>query len=533
MKTIRFCKAAIPIGVMVTILSGIVPVLSDESSPALDTTKPNSGSVMETNTALTGMLPAEVEEESAYNELVRLVKAGVDQGVIRTYVENSLRFFILDADKIIYLTDLGVPAEIIEAAMERDKQLFQKGTLSVTEPAESIETAANPPSVVTTNDFYDALAPYGGWIDVEGYGRCWRPTVVIYNENWRPYSDNGRWVYTDCGWYWMSDYSWGWAAFHYGRWFRHNRYGWCWWPDTVWSPSWVCWRYDRDYCGWAPLPPYTSCRPGAGIVYRGNRVNIGFNFGLNSNCYTFIATKNFCDPKPWRHRIDSRDAERIYNRTKVFNRMDYDARRKSVVNGGIDPNVISTLTRKNIDPVFIRHAGSRATNNNRYEQLNGNAKTLVVSRPDREPRRKQVSARGGGNSLHTDTQNQRSTNRGVTGTDRDIPNRETVNRPERMSGGTTQSPVPQARPQGSTTIQQQPQTHRPVTPQQSQTRRPATPQRESQRQSAPPVVQPSGSSPSQVKGNSRSGRPQSASPSRSQSSRPTREKVNKRTQSSG
>ena len=89
------------------------------------------------------------------------------------------------------------------------------------------------------NYFYDTLAPYGGWVNFQGYGWCWRPTIVVYNTGWQPYCDNGHWVYTDCGWYWVSGYSWGWATFHYGRWFHNQRYGWCWRPDTTWSPSWV------------------------------------------------------------------------------------------------------------------------------------------------------------------------------------------------------------------------------------------------------------------------------------------------------
>src|SRR6185436_10310251 len=26
--------------------------------------------------------------------------------------------------------------------------------------------------------FYNALAPYGNWVNVSGYGLCWQPTVV-------------------------------------------------------------------------------------------------------------------------------------------------------------------------------------------------------------------------------------------------------------------------------------------------------------------------------------------------------------------
>ncbi|HSR87728.1 MAG TPA: DUF6600 domain-containing protein, partial [Pontiella sp.] len=383
MKNTDFFSTGMIIGVLAAVLSGAVAAQGEESRPPSDRHPPADPA---TNSVLLTEQPATVDTDSAYDGLVRLVQAGVEQSILLSYVENSLRFFELDADRIIHLTDLGVPSEIIEAAMERDKQLFQAGTASAeaSQPAEqTVADTNNPLPEVTEEYLYDTLTPYGSWIYIDGYGRCWRPTVVTYHAGWRPYCDNGRWIYTDCGWYWMSDYSWGWAAFHYGRWFRHHRYGWCWWPDTVWAPSWVSWRYDRDYCGWAPLPPYTSCRSGSGIYYKGSRVHFGFNFGLDSDCYTFVATRYFCDPKPRRYCLDAKDARRIYERTTVFNRIDYDVRKQRVVNGGISPDIISTLSGQAISPVTVRHTAGRTENNGRREELNRNTRTLVVSRPDR------------------------------------------------------------------------------------------------------------------------------------------------------
>ena len=152
-----------------------------------------------------------------------------------------------------------------------------------------------PDQPVTVNYFYNTLAPYGSWVVVGGYGRCWRPTVCVYNSSWQPYCDNGHWVYSDCGWYWASSYAWG-ATFHYGRWFRDASFGWCWYPDTVWAPSWVTWRYSNNYCGWAPLPPHTAYQAGVGIVYNGGNVSVGFGFGLGASCFTFVPTAVFLQP---------------------------------------------------------------------------------------------------------------------------------------------------------------------------------------------------------------------------------------------
>ena len=102
------------------------------------------------------------------------------------------------------------------------------------------------------HDFFEPLNPYGRWVDVAGYGRCWTPSVA--DPNWRPYSA-GHWERTDAGWYWVSDEPWGWATYHYGRWLLDGRIGWVWVPQTQWAPAWVTFHQGGGYIGWAPLPP--------------------------------------------------------------------------------------------------------------------------------------------------------------------------------------------------------------------------------------------------------------------------------------
>jgi len=141
--------------------------------------------------------------------------------------------------------------------------------------------------------FYDTLAPYGSWVNVPEYGVCWQPTVVVSTPGWRPYLNSGRWVWSDCGWYWNSDYSWGWAPFHYGRWFYSGNCGWVWSPGRVWGPAWVSWRNSDDYCGWAPLPPEAGYTVGVGLTYYGNGAAVDCEFGLGWSSYSFVAVGNF------------------------------------------------------------------------------------------------------------------------------------------------------------------------------------------------------------------------------------------------
>ena len=356
---------------------------AQEGAEATDT---NLVSSVETNfppvnSLLDSALPPEIDPASPFGQLVRLIQAGVEKSVILAYIQNSPRFYELSADDIIYLNDLGTPSEIIEAVLAHDQQLFDEGTQSgEQQAAEQTEVIEEDPPEVSLNDLDETLSPYGTWVHIDGYGRCWRPTVAVYNTGWRPYCDNGRWVYTDRGWYWMSNYSWGWATFHYGRWFRHTHYGWCWWPDTVWAPSWVCWRYDNDYCGWAPLPPYTVYRSGVGLVYRGSTVHVGFHFNLTHDCYTFVSVRNFCNPYPRRYCVDRDRVRHIYKQSKIDCRYDIDRNRKTIINKGLPVQHVSTASRQKITPRTIRYSPANIGQGSGFETLSRDRSSVVVRR---------------------------------------------------------------------------------------------------------------------------------------------------------
>src|SRR6266446_3919066 len=144
----------------------------------------------------------------------------------------------------------------------------------------------------SANDFYEPLSAQGSWEEVGSYGRCWHPYAV--DVSWRPYCE-GTWVWTDDGWYWQSDEPWGWACYHYGRWAYDPYYGWVWAPDTVWGPSWVCFREGGGYCGWAPLPP-------------------GVAFGFGGELVIGVI------PEPWFVFVGERHfGERIHTRNVIIN----------------------------------------------------------------------------------------------------------------------------------------------------------------------------------------------------------------------
>jgi hypothetical protein len=364
-------------------------------------------------------VPANLQPSPATAEIIKLANAGVEENVMLSFVTNSLGTFNLRAEEIIYLNDIGVPSGVVTAMIQRDHLL--QGTpsnLTMTSSDADSSVAAPPPAMyppdapeisppvsdsaplpgyasdtyatpvepeppaTDSSDYYDSLAPYGNWVDVSGVGRCWQPTVAIVNHGWRPYFNCGRWVYTDCGWYWMSDYSWGWAPFHYGRWFQHAGLGWCWRPDRVWGPSWVCWRQSGDYCGWAPLPPGARFVAGVGLTFHGRLPRHNFSFGLAADHFRFISTSHFLNRDLARHVLSRDDAARIYGHTIASTGIvDHNHR---VSNNGIPRDHVASATHANILPVTL-HSVTPTEGVGIRERFERNGRTLAVFRPDLQP----------------------------------------------------------------------------------------------------------------------------------------------------
>ena len=356
-------------------------------------------------------LPPNIKPSSPAGEVVKLTQAGVDEAVMLTYVSNSTSMFNLSSDEIIYLNDIGVPASVVTTMIHRDQVLkltpvalapaesaaaqvnapaaegaapsYVNPPQPETQPIQPVDAGGSPPPQpvnVTYNYFYDSLAPYGSWVDLPGYGSCWQPTVVVVNRAWRPYCNGGRWVYTDCGWYWYSDYSWGWAPFHYGRWVSDARLGWCWYPGYTWGPAWVSWRYSDGYCGWAPLPPSASYTYGVGFTYYGGSVGVSFGFGLGSSCYTFVPWNRFCGYKPYKYCAAPHQAQQIYQHSTVIN--NYISRNNNtIVNQGIPIDKVRRHTGAEIRQVSIRETRNTIDRTTRGERFERDGRTLVVRRP--------------------------------------------------------------------------------------------------------------------------------------------------------
>jgi len=204
--------------------------------------------------------------------------------------------------------------------------------------------------------FHDQLAPFGTWIQVAGYGPCWRPDAAIkLNPDFRPYYDNGQWVYTDNGWFWQSDYTWGDIPFHYGNWIIDPTYGWLWVPGYTWGPAWVFWRQAEadGYIGWAPLPPGAVFVNG-GWDFRGHHYGVDFDFGLGEACFAFIGYDHVHDNffrmrgREFAFHVSRERIHAFYGRTVLRNDFRRDEHGR-LINDGIGRDRIEQLTHHQVE----------------------------------------------------------------------------------------------------------------------------------------------------------------------------------------
>ncbi|MGH7951871.1 MAG: DUF6600 domain-containing protein [Limisphaerales bacterium] len=336
--------------------------------------------------------PAQVKLLPVPAKALQMSEAGMSDALIISYIQKSANSYTLDADQIIYLHDLGVSSAVLQALVEQEGASSSPPTAEVSSGMANMQNTSSttgqsvPPVSGEAANFYDALAPYGTWMDVPAYGWCWQPTVEVVNSDWQPYSNNGGWLWTDQGWYWNSYYSWGWAPFHYGRWCQYPGYGWLWCPDDVWGPAWVCWRDYPGYCGWAPLPPGAYFTSGVGWTFNGLAVGFNYGFGLGSGCFTFCDYDNFCRRHEFHHFLHGRDADRFFDHSRVDNDFALDAHHR-FTNRGIDPSRIEAATHTRIGQVAVREFPHGAEHNGGFtmpDRLAQNGDTRVIYRPSRD-----------------------------------------------------------------------------------------------------------------------------------------------------
>ncbi|MFT5490036.1 MAG: hypothetical protein ACI8V5_000378, partial [Limisphaerales bacterium] len=370
-------------------------------------------------------------------EIVKLAQSQLGEETMLNYINESPQAFNPTAEELIFLADIGVSNDVINALIRKSGTPLTAGDFAPgaapapqvaaqpapaqpatavfgspsatplqapATPAQNVvytaapEQAIEEPALVqyvpaqpaaTQTVVYEieepvayfepALDPYGTWVNVAPYGRCWQPTVATLNVNWRPYGDRGRWLDSDYGWYWQSDYSWGWAPFHYGRWHQHNHHGWVWTPGRDWGPAWVSWRRSNAYAGWAPLPPYAHYRSGYGFSYHNSHVGIHFDFGLSSHHYNYLPLRHLHSHQPHHHYVDRHRAHVVHGQTRVINHHNK-SRSATLVNRGVDREEISKLTRQEIQRVRVLDRPANGRSVVQPDRLVKNGDSLAIYR---------------------------------------------------------------------------------------------------------------------------------------------------------
>ena len=220
-------------------------------------------------------------------------------------------------------------------------------------PAPASPPPADPDDL-TYQNFYDQLSPYGQWIEDPDYGYVWLPDA---GPDFKPYASNGHWVYTDEGWTWDSGYPWGWAAFHYGRWFFQDGYGWMWIPGTEWAPAWVSWRNSDEYYGWAPMGPNISFDAAYGGGY-----------APPTYYWNFVPHRYIASPQVNNYYVRETNNVTIINQTTVIRNATVMSRpRNSRYGGGPDAGEVGRYSGAAVRPLAIREShtpGERADNGN-------------------------------------------------------------------------------------------------------------------------------------------------------------------------
>ncbi len=262
------------------------------------------------------------------------------------------------------------------------------------ESAEATTAARSPryrddeedPASADYETFYNRLEPEGDWMETSNYGYVWQPRVAVESRGWRPYT-NGRWVYTDAGWTWISEEPFGWATYHYGRWTRLRNVGWVWVPGNEWAPAWVSWRKSDEYVGWAPLPPEARFERGSGIHQWADSY-----YDIGPEQYSFVPTVSLGEQRIERVVVPAEQNVTIVNRTTNVTNITY--QNTVIINNGPNYDEVRARSRQPIERLRLeRQTSVNVASGDSHPMVRGDVVQMtapVIPRAQRVERPKQV-----------------------------------------------------------------------------------------------------------------------------------------------
>lgn len=236
----------------------------------------------------TAKLMIDVEENGATEISVLQGSVYAETGHGRILVPSG-RTLRIEEDQSPSMYSLNTPDEWMEWNLDLDRRIseYDKSVRYLPEELDSYSYAFD------TN---------GRWLYDASYGYVWTPAIAG-SINWAPYHD-GRWVWINGNYVWISSERWGWAPYHYGRWVFLRQGGWCWVPPRKgavhWGPGYVGWVYTPNYVSWIPLAP--------GETYYGHG-----NYGPGSVNINTLANSNFSSNRNY-HNRNARNAIKVMHR---------------------------------------------------------------------------------------------------------------------------------------------------------------------------------------------------------------------------
>src|SRR5882762_8751638 len=246
---------------------------------------------------------------------------------------------VVHHDPVVEKTETFEETPVVEVAVE--KPVIEV----VVEPV--IEVIIDRPTEVVVTTFHNDLAPHGVWVDIDGYGRCWKPNGT--RRGWRPYTI-GHWEWTASGWSWESDEAFGYATYHYGRWFVDARHGWVWLPGTTYAPAWVAWRSGGGYVGWAPLGPTVSEAEVHVTEYHTRNIP--------AVQFTFVEEKKITDRKIHDRAVNVEKNVTIINKTTNITNINVE--NKVVVNKSLSVEQVEKVTGKKVKVAPVKEVTDAA-----------------------------------------------------------------------------------------------------------------------------------------------------------------------------
>jgi hypothetical protein len=223
------------------------------------------------------------------------------------------------------------------------------GDAQVNVAVESDDDDDAEPAVITVENFFEPLEPYGRWIETVRFGWVWHPESMP--GDWRPYS-YGHWECTEMGWMFVSEHPWGWACYHYGRWLDTHDNGWIWIPGTVWAPAWVAWRAGGEHIGWAPLPPDPHYHHASTVIVEERHFSFDF---------VFVHGRRFQEPA--RPAIFVPRAQQVNIIKQTNNITQVNVVNNTVINNGPQITQVQKIVNKPVNVVKVKDVQKTEINN--------------------------------------------------------------------------------------------------------------------------------------------------------------------------